>query len=208
MQAFVPLITALLTEGDLKAFPKYLRRLKTTFYQCHNDEVTEACYIHQIQIYLKHIYGKQLMISLKSNGFTLIEALVTVALISILSSFAFSNYKEQMVRGKLMEATKGLTEAQMRLEQRFQDARTYLNYVKADCSPENAAFGTIIQPSQYFSFECTTTDMTYSITAKGKASGGMKDYVLTVDQDRQKSSLLPGMSSPQPCWISKAGETC
>jgi hypothetical protein len=27
----------------------------------------------------------------------LIEALVTVALISILSSFAFSNYKEQMV---------------------------------------------------------------------------------------------------------------
>jgi prepilin-type N-terminal cleavage/methylation domain-containing protein len=37
------------------------------------------------------------MISLKSNGFTLIEALVTVALISILSSFAFSNYKEQMV---------------------------------------------------------------------------------------------------------------
>ena len=69
---------------------------------------------------------------LKSKGFTLIEALVTVALISILSSFAYSNYKEQMVRGKLVEATKGLTDAQMRLEQRFQDARTYLNYVKAD----------------------------------------------------------------------------
>ena len=148
------------------------------------------------------------MIQLKSKGFTLIEALVTVALISILSSFAYSNYKEQMVRGKLMEATKGLTEAQMRLEQRFQDARTYLNYVKADCSPENSAFGTIIQPSQYFSFECTTTDMTYSITARGKPTGGMKDYILTVDQDRQKSSQFPGMTSAQPCWISKAGETC
>ena len=148
------------------------------------------------------------MTSIKSRGFTLIEALITVALISILSSYAYSNYKEQVIRGKLMDATRGLTEAQMRLEQRFQDARSYANYAAADCSPVNPAFGAIIQPSQYFSFECTTADASYTITARGKTTGGMAGYSFSVDQDRQKSSLFPGMTAAQPCWISKSGQTC
>ena len=59
------------------------------------------------------------------RGFTLIELMVTVAIIAVLAAIAVPNYRDYVTRGKLVEASAGLSDARVKMEQYFQDNRTY-----------------------------------------------------------------------------------
>src|SRR5476649_1652588 len=59
------------------------------------------------------------------KGFTLIELMITVAVIGILLKIALPAYTDYVKRGKLVEGTSTLSDGRVKMEQYFQDNRTY-----------------------------------------------------------------------------------
>jgi type IV pilus assembly protein PilE len=136
-----------------------------------------------------------------NHGFTLIEIMVVVAIIGILAAIAMPSYTDYVARGKIAEATSNLANLRIKMEQYFQDTRTYAGYVDANCKLAN---GKPAVDAKYFSYACASAATTFTITATGGAT--MSDYSYVIDQDNAKSSKVPNGSGQ--CWITKKGGTC
>jgi type IV pilus assembly protein PilE len=131
----------------------------------------------------------------KQDGFTLIELMIVVAIIAILSSVAIPAYTDYVIRGKLVEASSELSHGRVRMEQFFQDNRTY---VGGPCPAATANF----------TFGCANpaaTATTYTITATGTAA--LAAYSYTIDQANTKTSATPWGNSAS-CWVVKKGGAC
>lgn len=141
----------------------------------------------------------------QAKGFTLIELMIAVVVVSILAAIALPAYTNYVKRGKIAEATTNLSGLRTSMEQYYQDNRTYLN---------GAACGVTMPTSpavQYFTFGCAATQNTYTITATGGPS--MTGFTYTIDQNNAKSSTInvPGDSSwtgNAGCWVTKPGGAC
>lgn len=139
---------------------------------------------------------------MKSTGFTLIEVLVTVAIVGILTSIGLPAYRDYIVRGKIPEATAGLASKQIQLEQTFQDSRTYVG--ASGCLNDSGA-------SQFFNFSCSAQSATtFTLEAVGKNS--MAGFTFTLNQSNQKTTAAvpSGWTQPNPnnCWVTKKGGAC
>jgi len=75
----------------------------------------------------------------RQTGVTLIELMVTVAIIAIIASVAIPAYGDYVKRGRLPQATNALSSMRAKLEQYFQDNRTYIGAcvagTNAPCRP-------------------------------------------------------------------------
>lgn len=142
-----------------------------------------------------------------AKGFTLIELMVTIAIIAILASVALPMYTDYVRRGKLTEATSGLAELRLRAEKYFADNRTYQNAGATD-----VGFTETINGSRYFTFDCATTAANnFTCTATGVASQGMAGFAYTVNEANVKTSTftgLAGWADSTNCWVMKKGESC
>lgn len=130
-------------------------------------------------------------------GFTMMELMVTFAIIAILSTIAFPAYTDYVKQGKVAEATSTLADLRIRTEQYFQDTRTY---VDAPCLP---AAGT----TKYFNYACDRTATTYTITATGLTNHSLDNFEYTIDQNNNKTSKYEG-SVGLTCWITKKSGSC
>lgn len=131
------------------------------------------------------------------RGFTLLELMITFAIIAILATIAIPAYSEYVKQGKVAEATSALADLRIRTEQYFQDTRSYVN---APCTP---APGT----TQYFDYECKAEPTTFKITAKGKSNHSLGNIEFTIDQSNAKTSKYDGAVG-ETCWITKKGGSC
>lgn len=127
------------------------------------------------------------------RGFSLIELMAAVAIAAILAAVALPAYRDYVMRGNVPEATSGLGQGRIAMEQWFQDNRTYVN---AAC-PGNG---------KYFDFACVTTATTFTVTATGK--GSMAGFSYTIDQNNGRTSATPAWGNGATCWVTRKGETC
>lgn len=139
----------------------------------------------------------------RQAGFTLIEIMVVVAVVAILASVAVPSYREYVLRGQIPEATAHLATSQVRLEQFFQDNRTYVG--APACANDTTT-------SRFFDFTCndTATAVGYTLTATGK--GSMANFGFTINQaNRRTTTGVPtGWTMPDPatCWTTRKSGQC
>ena len=148
-----------------------------------------------------------------SAGFTLIEAMITVAVIAIIAAVALPNYFDYVTRSRIVEAKTNLADMRTRLEQYFLDNRSY-PAGSANCLPSAstpAGTGNIYLPGnqKFFNVTCSTmTPTAYTVTATGV--GSMAGFVYTVDQANTRATTGTGAwnKTSTSCWISKKSGEC
>jgi len=138
-------------------------------------------------------------------GFTLIEVMITVAVIAILAAVALPNYIEYVTRSKLVEAKTNLSDMRTRLEQYFLDNRAYPGTC-LDYATGAAPAGKIYKPASVknFAITCALSDTTYTVTATGL------NFTFTVDQtNARKTTAVPsGWTTSTVCWVSRKNGDC
>lgn len=143
----------------------------------------------------------------RPNGFTLIELMITVAIVAILTSIAFPSYTDYVQRGRIAEATGELGTMRVRLEQFYQDGRPS-NY-----GSTAVACGLAVPASPSFTYSCNWgaggTSQSFLITATGRAAANMTGFVFTLDHaNAQRTTAYPGATVPAACWLKRKGDTC
>jgi type IV pilus assembly protein PilE len=139
------------------------------------------------------------MVMNKSKGFTLIELMITVAVIAFLAAIAYPSYTAYVTRGKLAEGTSALSDGRVRMEQFFQDNRTYVGG-PAPAATANFTFA-VTNPG-------TPAANSYTITATG--INGAAGFVYTINQNNVKATTAApsGWGTSTTCWVSKKGGGC
>ena len=142
-----------------------------------------------------------------SKGFTLVEVMIVVVIVAILAAVAVPAYSGYVRRGAIAEATSNLSGLRVRLEQYYQDNRTY------QVVPVNGTECGVAMPVppevKYFSFSCAAdTADTYVITATG--IDNMTNFEYTIDQQNAKTSTITaeGWTGNVACWATKQDGSC
>jgi type IV pilus assembly protein PilE len=144
----------------------------------------------------------------RHSGFTLIEMLITMVVIAILASIALPNYTAYITRSKIAEATTNLLSMRTKMEQYFQDTRSYVGA----CAAGTVAPLPPADSQKYFDITCSDlTVATYTLKATGKAGGDLDSMILSIDQAnvRKTVSVPSGWALPSGnCWVSKKSGDC
>jgi type IV pilus assembly protein PilE len=134
------------------------------------------------------------------SGFTLIELMIAVAIVAILAAVAAPAYSDYLVRSRIPEASAGLASRQVRLEQTFQDTRTYVGATA--CGLDSSG--------KYFNFSCSAVAAN-SFTLQAVGKGSMAGFTYTVNQTGVKGSpsLPTGWTGAgAACWVMKKDGSC
>lgn len=138
------------------------------------------------------------------RGFSLIELMIVVAIIGIIASIALPAYQDYLSKGKITEATSGLSDLKVKLEQYFQDNRSYDGYVDGSCNLVSTGLPAI--NAENFTYTCVSDADSFTITATGDATKGMTGYSYDINESNQRNSTVPGGSGT--CWITSKGGSC
>lgn len=142
----------------------------------------------------------------KSAGFTLIELMVTVAIIGILAAVAIPSYSNYVIRSKIPDATSALAAKRVQMEQYFQDNHTYAPAATGPCASDTTT-------SRFFTFSCSVAGTSTVYTLQAVGVGTMTGFTFTIDQDNAKVTTMTsgapsGWTSNAGCWVTKRGGVC
>ena len=145
------------------------------------------------------------------KGFTLIEVMIVVGIVAILSAIAIPSYSEYIRRARITEATSNLGTMRLKMEQYFQDNRTYVGA----CTPGTVA---VLPTAPNFTFACPVRLATsYRITATGNAGTPVAGFVYQLDMNNPvgtglvSSASFPavsGWTNTATCWAIKKDGSC
>ncbi len=141
----------------------------------------------------------------KVRGFTLIELMIVVVVVAILAAIAIPAYTEYIQRGKLVEATSNLSDMRVKMEQYFQDNRTYVGACVAGTAAP-------LPTGRYFTYACSNLSTTgFTVTATGIDAQGTSGFAYSIDQTntRTTATLPTGWTGAgSNCWVLKKDGSC
>jgi type IV pilus assembly protein PilE len=132
------------------------------------------------------------------RGFTLIEVMITVAIVAILSAIAVPAYTAYIQRARVPPALDALNALATRLEQRFQDTG---NYANAD------ACGVAMPTAENFTVTCALSNNGQGFTATATGSGAVSGYTYTINHLGVRATTAHPKGSNAGCWTMR-GSTC
>ena len=137
--------------------------------------------------------------TLAQGGFTVIELMVAVAIVSILSAIAYPSYTSYLFRSRVPEAMEALAGYQIRMEQRFQDMGNYAN--GAACA--------IAVPTglKNFDITCTTSNGGLQYEAKAVGKNAMSGLEYRINQNGRRWTPSHPKGAKTDCWTVRGG-TC
>jgi type IV pilus assembly protein PilE len=155
-----------------------------------------------------------------ASGFTLIELMITVAIVAILTAIAYPSYRNYVIRGQLVNATNGLSAMQANMERYFQDNRTYLaaNGFTPPCLTATP-YGTftvscpttLTNPpaSGPLSTGSTLTATSFQLEAVGSGNTAGFSFFMDYQSNEASTVTAPAPSGWTNCttgWETKAGQ--
>lgn len=145
------------------------------------------------------------MMRARTSAFTLIETMVVVAIVAVLAAVALPSYAGYVKRSHILEAVARLSDARARMEDYFQDERTYVDGAGHCGAPPPA-----MTSADAFTLTCSATATTYTYTATGTATKAMSGFVFSVDQTGARSTVAvpPGWLRAADCWTIRADGLC
>jgi type IV pilus assembly protein PilE len=144
-----------------------------------------------------------------TKGFTLIELMITIVVIAILAAVALPAYTDYVTRSKLTEAHAVLSDLRVKMEQRFQDARTFDG---GPCAPTGAAATQV----KYFAFSCSVAPTATVFTIQAVGQNDIAGITFTINESNVRTTAVTGgtkmadkgYSGNANCWVTAKGGKC
>ncbi len=144
----------------------------------------------------------------REAGFTIIELMIVVVIIGVLGAIALPSYNDYILRSRLAEAYANLGDLSTKLEQFFQDNRTYAGACVAGTVAPNPT-----AQMKYFTVTCPTLNATqFTVQAAGNAGTNVAGFTFTIDQTGLKqTTAVPAGSGystntgANGCWVRRKG---
>ena len=153
----------------------------------------------------------------RARGFTLLELMIALVVVAILATIAYPTYNEFVQRSRIVDATSTLNDLRVRMEQAFQDNRSYVVAGNCAINPTMPAYDAT---RDNFQFTCALVAGAmggYQLDAVGNGTKGMGSFQYRLLVDGNTGALtrstvgVPATWNPLPapntCWqVRKAGK--
>ncbi|HXN10152.1 MAG TPA: type IV pilin protein [Steroidobacteraceae bacterium] len=138
----------------------------------------------------------------RSRGFTLVELMVTVAIVGILASIAWPSYQQSVMHGRRTDAIQSITYYRQALERCYSQNFTYVNAAATPCPAATGA--AVASTNGYYTISFPLLNATqYTIQANplGTQANDLQCQVMTVNQSGQTAAANGGgVNTTIACW--------
>lgn len=130
-----------------------------------------------------------------SQGFTLIELMIAVAIVGILATIAYASYSSQIQHSRRSDALTSVGSVSSSLERCYASAYTYVG-----CG--NAAAGTAASQNGYYSIVTVVAATSYTLTATpvGAQANDTTCASFVLSNSGQSATDSGGSDQTKTCW--------
>ncbi len=126
---------------------------------------------------------------IQNHGFTIIELLITLAIVGILASIAYPAYQKHVVRVRRNQAIIVLNNTAAELEQHYSTGHSYKDFPIKN------------QDTKFYRFEVTAEDDNYTISAIPINAQAQRDKQCgTLSLNQRGTKTISGSGTLNGCW--------